>query len=246
MIELKEITLELSGKTILKDVSLHILRGTTNIILGPSGAGKSTILKAILGLHKVKKGNVYIDSEDIFNLSEKELLNIRRKIGMVFQGNALFDSLSVAENVTYFLSEREYTDEQLEQKTTEVLSFVNLDGTEHLYPDQLSGGMKKRLAIARALVTDPKIILFDEPTTGLDPINSKAVLNLINKLKVRGTTSVIVTHILNDAISIGDQLTIINDGKIIASGTVNEILQSGNKFVQEFFYDIYQNQSLTR
>lgn len=244
---MKNISLRLTEKTILDNVSLFVESGTTHIILGPSGAGKSTILKVILGLIPVDNGKVMIDGNEITLLTEKEVLEVRRKMGVVFQGNALFDSLTVAENTSYFLMDfTSISKEQIDKKVKEVLSFVNLERTEDLYPDQLSGGMKKRLAIARALATDPKIILFDEPTTGLDPINAKLVLDLIQRLKSIGTTSVIVTHILNDAIMIGDVLTVINDGKIVASGSVKEILQSQNSFVKDFFYEVYHNVSFVK
>jgi phospholipid/cholesterol/gamma-HCH transport system ATP-binding protein len=165
-------------------------------------------------------------------------------MGVVFQGNALFDSLTVAENTSYFLSDfTKLPKDQIRKKVKEVLSFVNLDGTEDLYTDQLSGGMKKRLAVARALATDPKIILFDEPTTGLDPINSRAILDLIKRLKATGSTSVIVTHIINDAIMIGDELTMINNGSIVASGSIKDILQSENQFIKDFFYEVYYDSS---
>ncbi len=245
MIELKNISLQFEQREILKNVSLHIEKGTTTVILGPSGAGKSTILKAILGLIEISSGEVIINGKNIFSLPENELLAIRRKIGMVFQSNALFDSLNVEENVSYFLAyNSSLAEREISNKVAEILSFVNLEGTQNLYPDQLSGGMKKRLAIARALATNPEIILFDEPTTGLDPINSKAILDLIARLKTTGTTSVIVTHILNDAISIGDVLTVINDGRIIASGNVKDILESENQFVKEFFYEIFSKNNL--
>lgn len=245
MIELKNISLQFEQREILKNVSLHIEKGTTTVILGPSGAGKSTILKAILGLIEISSGEVIINGKNIFSLPENELLAIRRKIGMVFQSNALFDSLNVEENVSYFLAyNSSLAEREISNKVAEILSFVNLEGTQNLYPDQLSGGMKKRLAIARALATNPEIILFDEPTTGLDPINSKAILDLIARLKTTGTTSVIVTHILNDAISIGDVLTVINDGRIIASGNVKDILKSENQFVKEFFYEIFSKNNL--
>ena len=247
MIEMKNISLQLTGTTILDNVSLKIEKGTTHVILGPSGAGKSTILKVILGLLPIDDGSVIIEGKDITSLTEKEILEVRRKMGVVFQGNALFDSLTVAENTSYFLSDfTNDSEEQINKKVKEILSFVNLEGTENLYPAQLSGGMKKRLAIARALATDPKIILFDEPTTGLDPINSKAVLDLIQRLKSIGTTSVIVTHILNDAIMIGDVLTVINDGKIVTSGSIKEILQSNNQFVKDFFYEVYNDLSFIK
>jgi phospholipid/cholesterol/gamma-HCH transport system ATP-binding protein len=244
MIELKNISLTLTGRLILNDVSLFIEEGTTSVILGPSGAGKSTILKVILGLLKADSGSVIIDGKNILDETGSDVLDVRRKIGMVFQANALFDSLTVEQNAAYFL--KEGSDKPLNvisEKVEEVLSFVNLSGTEKLYPDQLSGGMKKRLAVARALALDPKIILFDEPTTGLDPINTKAVLNLIKSLKSRGTTSVIVTHILNDAIAIGDVLTVINDGKVITSGNLKDILKSKDQFIKDFFYEIFEDAS---
>ncbi|MCU7494136.1 MAG: ATP-binding cassette domain-containing protein [Ignavibacteria bacterium] len=245
MIEIINVDLNIDGRDILKDVSLKIDKGTTSVILGPSGAGKSTILKVILGLEKINAGSVNINGKNIFELKSDDLLKVRRNISMVFQANALFDSLNVEDNVAYFLAyNSDISKKDLRERVREMLSFVNLSGTESLYPDQLSGGMKKRLAIARALATRPEIILFDEPTTGLDPINSKAILDLINKLRAAGTTSVIVTHILNDAISIGDALTVIKDGRIVASGKTREILQSKNVFVQEFFYEIFQDATL--
>lgn len=245
MISLNKISLNYDNSEILKEVSLNIDRGTTSVILGPSGAGKSTILKAILGLTHVKSGEVVINGKNIFSLSENELLKVRRKMGIVFQGNALFDSLNVAENVSYFLAyENKLSEKEITDKVSEILSFVNLVGTEELFPDQLSGGMKKRIAIARALATDPDILLFDEPTTGLDPVNSKIILELINKLKSTGKTSVVVTHILNDAVFIGDKLTVINEGRIVASGEVTEILKSENPFVKEFFYEIFQSKNI--
>lgn len=245
MIELKNVYLNIDRRDILKDVSLKIDRGTTSVILGPSGAGKSTILKVILGLEQINGGTVNINGSNIFALKSDGLLKVRRKISMVFQANALFDSLNVEDNVAYFLAyNSDISKKDLMARVSEMLSFVNLSGTEKLFPDQLSGGMKKRLAIARALATRPEIILFDEPTTGLDPINSKAILDLINKLRAAGTTSVIVTHILNDAISIGDTLTVIRNGQIVASGKTREILKSKNIFVQEFFYEIFQDAAL--
>lgn len=241
MIELKNITLNLTKRLILDDVSLKIERNSTTVILGSSGAGKSTILKIILGLLIPNNGQVIIEGVDISRKKEQEILDIRRKMAIVFQGNALFDSLTVEENTAFFLKEKDnISSSEVKRKVAEVLSFVNLTGTEHLYTDQLSGGMKKRLAIARALALDPQIILFDEPTTGLDPINSKAVLSLIKKLKEMGTTSVIVTHILNDAIAIGDVLTVIDQGRIIESGDINTILKSDSTFIKEFFYEIFQ------
>ena len=168
-------------------------------------------------------------------------------MGVVFQGNALFDSLTVEENVSYFLKEHGGIDNSLiKNKVSEILSFINLEGTEKICIDQLSGGMKKRVAIARALSFDPEIIFYDEPTTGLDPINSKSILDLIKRVSEQGATSVVVTHILNDAISIGDTLSVINEGTLVDTGTVHDMLRSENKFVKDFFYEVYQDAALLK
>lgn len=245
MIELSHVSIELGGKVILKDISLSIKKGEIAIILGPSGAGKSSILKIILGLWQPDSGKVLIDGKNIAGLFESEILPVRGRMGIVFQANALFDSLNVEDNVAYFLREHsKLKSKEIRNKVSEILSFVNLEGTEKIYTDQLSGGMKKRVAIARALSFDPEIILYDEPTTGLDPINSKSILDLIKRVSDRGATSVIVTHILHDAISIGDTLTVINDGAVIQTGTVHDMLNSDNQFVKDFFYEVFQDAAL--
>ncbi|OGU34581.1 MAG: hypothetical protein A2068_05520 [Ignavibacteria bacterium GWB2_35_6b] len=247
MIRLENVSLNLDGKQILDNVSLQINKGDIGVVIGPSGAGKSSILKMILGLWKPDSGCVTIDGIDICKLKEKDLLKIRRKMAIVFQGNALFDSLNVLENVGYFLYEQnELSKKEIEEKVAEVLKFVNMPGIEKLYPEQLSGGMKKRVAIARALVFDPEIILYDEPSAGLDPINAKSILDLIKKLKSKCATSVVVTHIMNDAISIGDQLTLVNDGVIVENGSVHDILSSNKKFVKDFFYEVFQDAELLK
>ncbi|HKJ81568.1 MAG TPA: ATP-binding cassette domain-containing protein [Ignavibacteriaceae bacterium] len=247
MIEISKVNLELGEKVILKDISLSINKGEIAIILGPSGAGKSSILKIILGLWQPDSGKVYVDGTNITGMSEAEILPIRSKMGIVFQANALFDSLNVEDNVSYFLKEHsKLSSDKIKEKVAEILSFVNLQGTEKICIDQLSGGMKKRVAIARALSFDPDIILYDEPTTGLDPINSKSILDLIKRVSNRGATSIVVTHILNDAISIGDTLSVINEGKVVQTGTVHDMLNSGNQFVKDFFYEVYQDAALLK
>jgi phospholipid/cholesterol/gamma-HCH transport system ATP-binding protein len=245
MIELFHVNLEFAGKIILSDISLSIKKGEIAIILGPSGAGKSSILKIILGLWRPDSGSVLIDGKNIAKLSENDIMPLRRRMGIVFQANALFDSLNVEDNVAFFLREHSrLSSKEIKGKVAEILSFVNLKGTEKIYPDQLSGGMKKRVAIARALSFDPEIILYDEPTTGLDPINSKSILDLIKRVSERGATSVIVTHILHDAVSVGDTLTVINEGTIVQAGTVHDMLNSDNKFVNDFFYEVFQDAAL--
>lgn len=236
MIEFQNISFSLNNKIILNNVSLAIEKGLNTVVLGPSGAGKSSILKIILGLWIPDEGKVLYEGRNICEMSDDELLQLRKNIGMVFQGNALFDSLTVAENILYFSPDKKtLSEKELSDKVDRILSFVNLSGTENLYPEELSGGMKKRVAIARALAIDPKIILLDEPTTGLDPINTTSILELIEKLKENGTTSVMVTHILDDAIEVGDGFIVINEGSIEAAGNINHILKSENKFVQDFF-----------
>jgi len=247
MIEISKVNLEFGEKVILKDISLSINKGEIAIILGPSGAGKSSILKIILGLWQPDSGKVYVDGTNITGMSEAEILPIRSKMGIVFQANALFDSLNVEDNVSYFLKEHsKLSPDKIKEKVAEILSFVNLKGTEKICIDQLSGGMKKRVAIARALSFDPEIILYDEPTTGLDPINSKSILDLIKRVSNRGATSIVVTHILNDAISIGDTLSVINEGKVVQTGTVHDMLNSEVQFIKDFFYEVYQDAALLK
>src|SRR6266853_5527620 len=181
---LEHVTATVDDRNILDDVSFHVRSGETKVILGPSGAGKSSLLKIILGLWRPDIGRVTIGRTEITRLSEREQLAVRRIMSMVFQGNALFDSLTVAENVGYFLNEHHNLSEaQVASRVDNCLEFVNLKNTRELLPEEISGGMKKRVAIARAIAFEPEIILYDEPTTGLDPLNAKTVTELIMKLK---------------------------------------------------------------
>ena len=247
MIRLENVSLAFEDKVILDNISLSIKKGEIAVILGPSGAGKSSIIKIMVGLWQPDSGRVFIGNKDISKLSELEMLPLRRKMGIVFQCNALFDSLTVEENVSYFLKEHGGLNSSLiKEKVSEILSFINLEGTEKICIDQLSGGMKKRVAIARALSFDPEIIFYDEPTTGLDPINAKSILDLIKRVSKRGATSIAVTHILNDAVSIGDTLSVINEGAVVETGTVYDMLRSENKFVKDFFYVVYQDAALLK
>ncbi len=240
IIRFEDVSLSFSGRTILKDVSLSIKKGDTFVILGPSGAGKSSILKVMLGLWAPDKGKIFIDGIDITNLKERDLLPLRKRMGIVFQGNALFDSLTVEENIAYFLKERNsITENQLKERIKQCLAFVNLENIEKLYPSELSGGMQKRVAIARAVAFKPDILLYDEPTTGIDPINSKAIIDLMKKIQKDGATSIVVTHYVHTAVQIGDYFAVIDDGKIIQSGTLNDILKTENEFIREFFAEIH-------
>lgn len=245
IIRFENVSIGFSGREILKDVSFSVNRGDTLVILGPSGAGKSSILKVMLGLWSPDTGKILIDGKEITKLKERELLPLRKNIGIVFQGNALFDSLTVEENIAYFLRERNSTNEkQIRERVKECLSYVNLENIEKLYPSELSGGMKKRVAIARAIAFKPEIILYDEPTTGIDPINARAIMELMEKIQDEGATSIVVTHYVHNAVQVGDYFAVIDDGSIIQKGTIKEILKTENEFIKEFFAEIYDGANL--
>ncbi|HOI31088.1 MAG TPA: ATP-binding cassette domain-containing protein [Melioribacteraceae bacterium] len=245
MVELKNISLSIRDKVILKDFSFRIEKNKTTVIVGPSGAGKSSILRIIAGLWRPDSGEIIFNGENVFRMTEKGYNAMRKKIGIVFQSNALFDSLTVNENILYFLPERKsLTDRELLGISERLLSFVNMEGTGYLYPEELSGGMKKRIAIARALAFKPKLILFDEPTTGLDPLNSEAIIELIEKLKNKGTTSVVVSHILNDVMELGEQILFINNGRIVETGTIDKIVTSEDPLVNRFFYQLNRHNQI--
>ncbi len=246
MISLEHVTTIVDGRKILDDVSFRVRSGETKVILGPSGAGKSSLLKIILGLWRPDAGKVVIDGTEITHLKERDQLPIRRRMSMVFQGNALFDSLTVAENVGYFLNEHhDMTDGQVASRVEDCLEFVNLENTQEMLPEEISGGMKKRVAIARAIAFHPEVILYDEPTTGLDPINAKTVTELIMKLKKeRRVTSVVVTHILRDAFAVGDSLALMSEGRIVFDGSADDLLASKDPFVQNFLSEIREEAGL--
>ena len=201
MIEFRNVCKSFDDEVVLKDVSFRISRGETKIILGESGSGKSTILKLILGLIQPDSGQILIEGRDITHMAERDLVAIRRDIGMVFQEGALFDSLSVRENVGYRLFEEGRMDEnEIEVEVAQLLGFVGLEDAIDKMPAELSGGMKRRVGIARALVGTPKVVLYDEPTAGLDPITKRTIVELMIKLRDReGVTSVFVTHDLHAA-----------------------------------------------
>lgn len=245
-VDVRNVTVEVEGRKILDDVSFLVSQGQTKVMIGPSGAGKSSLLKIILGLWRPAKGSVMVDGIEITGLSEREQLPVRRRMSMVFQGNALFDSLTVEENVAYFLKEHsEMSESEIENRVVECLDFVNLRDTQDLLPDEISGGMKKRVAIARAIAFHPEIILYDEPTTGLDPVNARTITELIVKLKSeRNVTAVVVTHILRDAFAVGDSFALMNEGRIVCDGSAEEFLFSKDPFVQNFLSEIRDEANL--
>ncbi len=221
MIELKNVSKSFGDHLVLNDMSLTIHDGETKVIIGRSGCGKSVTLKIITGILRPDKGKVFIDSKDITDLRGKELDKARFNIGLVFQGGALFDSLTVLENVGFILKEyTDFDDKEIARRVSESLSLVGLEGIENLKPAELSGGIKKRVAVARAVCMRPKILLYDEPTTGVDPITADAVNNLIremhDKLKV---TSIVVTHDMVSAYKVGDKIAMLYQGRIVEEGT---------------------------
>ena len=236
MIELKNIYKSFDGRMVLEDLNLTINTGESMVIIGRSGCGKSVLLKHIIGLMRPDSGQVLIDGVDITTLSGRELNKVRMNFGMLFQEAALFDSLDVLENVGFRLLE--YTNKTLEEVQENVaksLSMVGLEGIETAKPAQLSGGMKKRVGLARAISMDPKIILFDEPTTGVDPIMGDVINNLIRYLhNTLKTTSVTVTHDMKSAYKIADRVAMLYDKKIIEVGTPDQIKTSDSSVVRQF------------
>lgn len=236
MIEVRDLVKSFGTHIILNGVSLRIEKGESVVIIGRSGGGKSILLKHLIGLLKPDSGQVLIDGEDIVPMEERELLRVRRKFGMLFQSAALFDSMTVAENVGFaFRNDRSLQEKDLRKKVAEVLEMVDLPGTEDTKPSELSGGMRKRVGLARAIIYRPQIVLYDEPTTGLDPIVSDSIDKLI--LRVRDSldvTTVVVTHDMRSARRLGQRIMMLHNQRIYATGTADEIFQSQDPIVRRF------------
>ncbi len=233
-IRLDNLTYSVDGRTILQEVGLFVEKGVNRTILGASGVGKTTILKLMLGLLKPDAGLVSIDGIPIGGLPESELIRVRSRIAIVFQGGALFDSMTVGENVGYRLLEEGRPEEEVERVVREKLSFVGLEDTLDFYPAQLSGGMKKRAAIARALASEPDYIFFDEPTTGLDPIGVYNICHVIRRLQDEGVTALMVTHDLETAFNVSDRFSFLHKARMVFEGTREEILSSTLPSIREF------------
>lgn len=239
MIELQDITLRYGNREVLNKVSLTIEDNKIKAVLGPSGVGKSTILKLILGLIKPNSGRILIDGVDITSMKEIQLYPIRRKMGIVFQGNALFDSMTISENLGFFLRENlTLSEKETERKVHEQIVFAGLEGYEDALPENLSGGMKKRVAIGRALIFNPRMILFDEPTAGLDPVSSKKILSLISTLRHKNNLgAVIVTHIIDDVLQVADNVAVLYKGEIIFDDETEKLHDSTHPFIQSILSD---------
>jgi phospholipid/cholesterol/gamma-HCH transport system ATP-binding protein len=248
------------GRNVLDNLSFKVMKGETKIILGGSGCGKSTTIKLVLGLLKPDSGQILVDGEDITEYSEAQMMRVRKKIGMIFQEGALFDSLSVYENVAFKLHEQGVPEEEVEAEVRRMLRFVNLEEAIDKMPSELSGGMRRRVGIARALVGDPKIVMFDEPTAGLDPPTARTICELAMKLRdLEDVSSIFVTHEMNNLDYLcseyavvdeagevvfekeGEKLCLINskvlmmrDGKVIFSGTDETLRKADDKYIHKF------------
>ena len=235
IIHLDQVSVRFGTNTVHRDISLSVFPGEVLTILGPSGSGKTLILKMIIGLLQPTAGRVCVLGHCLAGLSEAELLPVRERIGMLFQGAALFDSLTVYENIAYSLRERHQLDESaIRRIVQEKLDLIGLPGIEQKLPGQLSGGQKKRVGLARALASSPQVVLFDEPTTGLDPTATRMIDDLIQKLKNDfGITSVIVTHDIASARRISDRWALIHDGRVAADGPAGQLAET-HPLVQSF------------
>lgn len=236
MIEINDLHRSFAGNEVLKGISLKIARGQILCLIGGSGCGKSVLLKHVVGLMKPESGRVLIDGENMSTAKGSGLRALRSRLGYLFQGGALFDSLNILENVAFPLKEKTRLSEELVQsRALKELDNVGLSGSEYKYPSQLSGGMVKRAALARALVMEPEIMLFDEPTTGLDPVTGHSILTLIDSCHKRlSFTGIIVTHEIPNVFSIVDRVAMLHEGKVLGEGTPPEFMSLENPTIREF------------
>ena len=238
MIELRDIHISFGNHKVLDGVNLEVKKGESVVVIGRSGSGKTVLIKHIIGLLKPDSGEVWVDGIKVNELKEKELKQLRTKFGMLFQYAALFDSMTVGENVAFaLLQNTKMKREEAEERVKECLRMVGLEDVGHMNPAELSGGMKKRVGLARAIALQPEIILYDEPSTGLDPIMADAINNLIIELREKlNVTSVSITHDMVSAFKIADRIAMLYKGKIIETGSPEEIKSSSNSVVQQFIH----------
>jgi phospholipid/cholesterol/gamma-HCH transport system ATP-binding protein len=238
MIRIVNLHKSFGHKEVLRGVNLTVNKGETMVVIGQSGSGKSVLIKHLIGLLKPDSGEIYVEGVEITRLHDDELMRVTRKFGMLFQGAALFDSMTVAENVRFGLERySRLSEDEMRKRVAESLGLVGLGDAECLMPSELSGGMKKRVGLARAIAYRPEIMLYDEPSTGIDPIRADAINDLINKLKCdMGITSVVITHDMASSYKIADRIAMLYDGGIIEVGTPDEIKSSENAFIQQFIH----------
>lgn len=236
VISLRQLNITFGTHTVLDNIDLDVYKGETLAVLGPSGTGKSTVLRSMIGLLEPNGGQILIQGEDVSGLDEDGWNRLRMKMGMVFQYSALFDFLTVGENVAFGLRQHtDKSDEEIQGIVTQMLDLVGLPGTQDLYPAELSGGMKKRVGLARAIAVNPEIVLYDEPTAGLDPIMSRNISRLIKKTQEQlHVTSVLVTHDMQSAFYAADRVAMLYEGHIVAIGTAEEMKNSTNPIVKAF------------
>ena len=236
VISLQDLTLSFGEHEVLRGVNLEVVRGETLAIIGPSGSGKSTILKVLTGLLPPGGGKVFIEGTEVSRLSEEEWNEIRKQVGMVFQYSALFDFLNVKENVAFGLRQHfSLPEEEVQEKVRALLQDVGMEAAAEQFPVELSGGMKKRVSLARALAFNPRIVLYDEPTAGLDPIRTMSISRLIRATQVKHkVTSILVTHDMESVYVAADRVVLLNEGKIAASGTPEEFKNSPDPLVRGF------------
>lgn len=236
IIELKDVHKVFNGLLVHRGINLSIKEGEIVSLIGSSGSGKTVLLKEVIGLLRPDKGAIFVMGRNVAALNEKSLLEIRKNVGLVFQGSALFDSLTVFDNIAYPLREHlGLGKKEIRERVAETLHLVGLDGVEGKMPAELSGGMKKRVAVARAIATNPKIMLYDEPNTGVDPINARKINELILGLREKlGVTSMVVTHDMQSVKMVTDRIAMLYDGKIVAEGTWKNFEESEDPFIREF------------
>jgi phospholipid/cholesterol/gamma-HCH transport system ATP-binding protein len=257
IVEFRNVSLAFEGPPVLQDVSFTVAQGETRILLGPAGVGKSVLLKLTNGLLRPDEGSIRLFGQEIAHMHEQELFALRTRIGFVFQEGALFDSLTVRDNIAYQLIQERVPDDVIDTRVHEALRFVELDHTFSLFPGSLSGGMRRRVAIARALIRQPELVLYDSPTGGLDPITSTTIIELVMKERdVYRTPSILVTHRLQDAFTLcthrfdkdlghmvarpkGDNdpnttFLMLEEGRLIFDGSIHDLVHTDNKFVREF------------
>lgn len=241
IVRLENVHKAFGTQQVLGGVSIDLPTAKTTVVLGPSGTGKSVMLKLIVGLLKPDSGAIYFDGVRTDTLSERELARVRLQIGLLFQMGALFDSMTVAENIAFPLVEHTVGDtETVREKVARALEMVDLAGAEKKLPSQLSGGQRKRIALARAIVLQPRVVLYDEPTTGLDPVRSDGINELVIKLKnTLGVTSLVVTHDLTSARKVADRVVMLYGGRVIATGTFDELQEHADERVRHFFKGEY-------
>ncbi|WP_157208458.1 ABC transporter ATP-binding protein [Mariniflexile maritimum] len=238
IIDIKNLKKSFGNQKVLDGVTLQLFEKENLVVLGKSGSGKSVLIKCIVKLLRHDEGSITVGNYELTNISEDDLMQVRKKIGFLFQGAALYDSMTVRENLTFALSRlnKEFSKNDIQNKIVEALENVGLPDSIDKMPSELSGGMKKRIGLARTLVVNPKIILYDEPTTGLDPITSNEISHLINDTKTKfNNASIIITHDINCAKTVADRIAMIKDGKIYKEGSLQDFLNDTDPYIQSFF-----------